>query len=130
MTALAVLAGSGHERAPSSQSIVLALKDPEVHEVDYNLAVRPGIPVRLTIVNPTRETHTFTVPELGINQIVPPALAGTPIRVVVTFTAPYGALHWECEPCHGEMSGTIYGVITPRSPEGYPPGGFHWDQPV
>ena len=125
MVLIAVLPRAGPARAPAPQQLVLVLQSHRVHQ-PYNLAVRPYQPVRLTIVNPTRETHTFTVPALGISQIVLPALAGKPTRTVVTFTAPYGPIDWHCEPCHEQMNGTIYAVITPRSPDGLPPGGFHW----
>lgn len=116
----------GRPKAEAPQQVTLELWKHAAHSRSYNLAVRPGVPVRLTIVNRSHETHTFTIPELGINQIVTPTLGGVATRTVVTFTAPYGVFPWHCEPCHEEMGGAIYAVIAARSSGGWPPGGFHW----
>lgn len=116
---------SNGRKAEEPQQLTLVLSRHAAHRA-YNLAVRPDVPVRLTIVNRSREAHTFTIPDLGINQIVPPALGVAPTRTVVTFTTPYGMIRWRCEVCHEEMYGDIFAVITERSPGGWPPGGFHW----
>jgi hypothetical protein len=114
----------GPTRQQAPQRLTLEMRaDTE----QYNLAVRPDRPVLLTIVNHESWAHTFTIADLGVNQIVPPARNGVPTRTVVSFTAPFGVHHWTCASCVRD-SGDIYAVITPRGSSGYPPGGFHWTQ--
>ena len=91
-----------------------------------NFAVRPDVPIRLTIVNHQAQAHVFAISELGVNQIVPPARDGVASRVIVTFTAPYGVYQWECAVCP-EEHGDVYATVTRRGSHGTPPGGFHWD---
>jgi hypothetical protein len=40
--------------------------------LEGNIALAPGVPARMTVTNYTRDTHTFTVPGLHLNEIIPP----------------------------------------------------------
>ncbi len=83
-----------------------------------NVAIEPGIPVRLVLVNHTRLFHTFTVPELHVSALVGPAHGSVPGKTTVTFTTyRYGVFDWDCVLCphsHGQsmtMGGKIYSII-------------------
>ena len=81
--------------------------------LDPNVAIIPGVPVRLTIINSSNEFHSFTIPQLHVNAVVMPARATT-----ISFTAPgVGVYHWRCDFCPtvhhaGSMGGTIYALVT------------------
>jgi heme/copper-type cytochrome/quinol oxidase subunit 2 len=84
---------------------------------DPNIAVVPGVPVRLVVVNTSRELHTFTIPGLNVNVLVRAGSPAHPSRTVVGFTAPsVGTYRWYCEFCpavhhEGGMSGRVYALV-------------------
>ncbi len=88
-----------------------------------NVALAPGVPVRVTVTNETREFHTFTVPGLGVSELVRPAGAHAATRTTFTFTANrWGAFAWHCLVCpsdaHGRphaMGGTLYAITDPSA---------------
>jgi hypothetical protein len=88
-----------------------------------NIAVAPGIPVRVTITNYTHEFHTFTVPGLHVDVLVKPALSHRPSKATFTFTAwQSGTFRWSCVLCdHGgpghrdHMGGAVYVIIAPTN---------------
>ena len=104
--ALTISGAKSHERASPSSG---------------NLAIAPGLPVRITVTNYTREYHTFTVPGLHVSALILPARGRTPRKTTFTFTAhEYGSFAWYCALCtggaHGHrhmMGGTIYAIINP-----------------
>jgi heme/copper-type cytochrome/quinol oxidase subunit 2 len=106
---------------PQQQQRVTVHIQPAVHgrEVvqDPNVAVVPDVPVRLTIVNTSRELHTFTIPNLHVNVMVAAGSPRHPSRTVVTFTAPsVGVFTWYCELCpavhhQGGMRGRVYALV-------------------
>ena len=88
-----------------------------------NFALAPGVPVRLTVVNFTREFHTFTVAGLKVSALILPAVGPTPRKTIVAFT-PHatGTFRWHCVICpsgaHGRkhaMSGEVYVIIDPSA---------------
>ena len=99
------LAGSG------PQNVTIHIQPGEVVR-DPNIAVIPGVPVRLTVINTSREFHSFTIPQLHVNAVVMPHRATT-----ITFT-PHetGVYRWHCDFCpavhhSGGMSGTLYALV-------------------
>jgi plastocyanin len=104
--ALTITGAKTHERASPSQG---------------NLAIAPGVPVRVTVTNYTREYHTITIPGLHVSALIFPAHGTTPRTTTFTFTASeYGTFAWYCAYCtsaaHGQrhmMGGTIYAIINP-----------------
>lgn len=100
------LAGSGPQR------VTIHIQPGEVVR-DPNIAVIPGVPVRLTVINTSREFHSFTIPQLHVNAVVMPHRATT-----ITFT-PHetGVYRWHCDFCPAvhhsrSMSGTLYALVT------------------
>ena len=77
---------------------ILPTKDSE-HVATANFAVRPGVPVTLTIHNYTREAHTFTAPSLGLNVKIKPGSPTAPSVTRFTLVAPYGVIAWRCTDC-------------------------------
>ncbi|MEP7334995.1 MAG: hypothetical protein ABI717_04375 [Actinomycetota bacterium] len=82
--------------------------------VPSNFAVRPRVPVEITIVNHTAQLHTFTIDELGANAAVMPAIMG-PTSITVRFTPKHGVLHWHCVPCRSHMHGMILALLELRA---------------
>ncbi len=80
-----------------------------------NFAVRPGVPVTLTIRNYTRESHTFTAPTLGLNIKIAPGSPSAPTVTRFTFVAPFGVFAWRCTDCPGDMQGKVYAIVGARS---------------
>ena len=88
-----------------------------------NLALAPGVPVRLAVTNYTHEFHTFTVPALGLSALIEPAHGTSPTTTTVSFTSwNAGPLRWHCAVCpsgmHGRkhaMSGMLYLVVRPSA---------------
>jgi hypothetical protein len=84
-----------------------------------NFAVQPGLPVHVTFTNYTRGFHTFTIPELGVTALIPPAQGTTPAKTTVTFTPhAYGVFGWHCLLCpdstHANataMHGRVYAIM-------------------
>ena len=65
-----------------------------------NIALAPGLPVRMTIVNRTHEFHPFTVTGLGVSELIRPAHGSTPGQTTFTFTAnQWGVFAWHCLIC-------------------------------
>jgi heme/copper-type cytochrome/quinol oxidase subunit 2 len=85
---------------------------------DGNIAVVPAVPVRLTVINATRDFHSFTIPQLHVNAVVMPGSPSHPRATTITFTAPQvGAYRWHCDFCPavhhaGGMSGMLYALTT------------------
>jgi hypothetical protein len=90
---------------------------------EANIALAPGVPVRITVTNYTREFHTFTVPGLGLSELVLPARGHTPRETTFSFTPhQWGSFAWHCVICptrmHGTphtMGGTIYLITDPSA---------------
>ena len=86
-----------------------------------NIALAPRVPVRITVTNYTREFHTFTVPGLGLSELIYPASKHHPRKTTFTFTAyKWGAFHWHCVICPSgqhrrphTMGGILYLIINP-----------------
>jgi heme/copper-type cytochrome/quinol oxidase subunit 2 len=86
-----------------------------------NLAIAPGVPVRVTVTNYTREYHTITIPGLHVSALIFPARGNAARKTTFTFTAnEYGTFAWYCGFCtsgaHGHrhmMGGTVYAIINP-----------------
>jgi hypothetical protein len=80
-----------------------------------NFAVRPDLPVRVTIYNYTRQVHTFHSPGLGLAKIVLAGAPDTPRKLSFAFTpGRRGVFHWLCVPCNEEdhfMGGSVYAII-------------------
>jgi hypothetical protein len=88
--------------------------------VDPNVALAPGLPVRMTVTNTTKEFHTFTVPALGLSRLILPADKHGARKTTFSFeTNQWGSLAWYCIICpsgiHGPhaMHGTLYLIIDP-----------------
>jgi hypothetical protein len=86
---------------------------PDERVTGSNFAVRPGVPVKVVILNYTGELHSFTSPELGVNVAILPGSAAHPHRAVFTFVAhTYGRIRWYCAvPCGGYMGGNVYAIV-------------------
>lgn len=88
-----------------------------------NIAIAAGVPVRITVTNYTRESHTFTVPGLHVSALIRSAHGNTPTKTTFTFTASrQGVFKWYCAFCitgmHGTphtMGGTVYAIINPSA---------------
>ncbi len=86
-----------------------------------NLAVAPGVVVQVTVLNYTREFHSFTVPGLDVSRLIFPARSDGPRRTTFTFTAnAAGSFSWYCVFCqqgvHGHrhsMGGTVWAIVKP-----------------
>lgn len=86
-----------------------------------NLALAPGVAVQITVVNRTHEFHTFTIPGLGVSELIRPAHGSTPGRTTVAFTPKHGGVFaWHCAICpsgkHGRshtMDGALYVFVDP-----------------
>ena len=113
--ALASPAGAGNPWAPlrstGPQQVTIHVLPGDVVR-DANIAVVPGVPVVLTVINTTRDFHSFTIPKLHVNAVVVPGRPTT-----VTFTPrEVGAYRWHCDFCpavhhSGGMGGTIYALV-------------------
>lgn len=124
---------SGHARAPTAhpahaQQLALVVRSAghggeQVSPSGGNIAIAPGVPVRVTITNYTHMYHTFTVPGLHVGVMVTPGRANAPSKTTFTFTAwESGTFKWFCAFCdHGgpghrdHMGGSVYAVIDPSS---------------
>jgi heme/copper-type cytochrome/quinol oxidase subunit 2 len=86
-----------------------------------NIAVAPGVTVRMTITNYTHEYHTFTIPGLHVSALIFPAHGATPRKTTFTFTAnQMGTFAWHCAFCQGgfhghqhPMGGDVFAIIDP-----------------
>ena len=86
---------------------------PDERVDNSNFSIRPGDAVTVTLVNYTREAHTFTAPGLGISVYVHAGSATHPTKTVFTFTAAsFGTYRWFCSlPCGGYMGGNVYAIL-------------------
>jgi len=101
--------------APKTQRLVIDIYGPgHGTAVPSNFAVRPRVPVEITIVNHTTELHTFTIDELGVNAAVMPAIMG-PTSLTVRFTPKHGMLRWQCVPCRSHMHGMVLALLELRA---------------
>lgn len=136
-TALAAsLAGLAFATSPSlasgpsakwhMQELAITIMSPQGRGAEHlsqpsNFAIAPGVPVQVTVTNFTREFHTFTIPELHVSRLIPPARGQTPRKTTFTFTTYEGdQFAWFCAICqsdgHGHshpMGGTIRAIINP-----------------
>lgn len=102
------------ETIRSSTSIdIMPVKGSE-HVPMANFAVRPGVPVTITVRNYTREAHTFTAPSLGLKVKIAPGSATSPTVTRFTLVAPYGVFDWRCTDCPGDMQGKVYAIAGAR----------------
>ena len=70
-----------------------------------------------------RDSHTFTVPGLHVNEIIRPAHGNAPTQTTFTFTPDgWGTFAWHCAICpsgiHGKhhiMSGSLYVIFNPSA---------------
>jgi heme/copper-type cytochrome/quinol oxidase subunit 2 len=122
---LASPTGLGTTTRPHVQMEALTITGAMINEgltpSSGNLAIAPGVPVRLTITNYTREYHTFTIPGLHVSALIFPARGKVARKTTFTFTAhQYGSFAWYCGFCtsgaHGHrhmMGGIVYAIIDP-----------------
>lgn len=91
--------------------------------VEPNLALAPGLTVRMTVTNATHEFHTFTIPTLGVSRLILPADSHGARKTTFTFKAnSWGSMTWYCIICpsgkHGPphtMRGNLYLIIDPSA---------------
>ena len=85
--------------------------------LDPNIAVIPGVPVVLTVINASREQHSFTIAALHVNALIGAGRAQHPATTTIRFTAPsVGTYRWRCDFCpavhhEGSMGGTLYALV-------------------
>lgn len=74
--------------------------------------VAAGRPVTVEIVNEDDMPHSFTLPQLGIDRMVPAARSGKAGQVTFTFTPPgSGTYRWYCAlPCDQDNGGWAMGM--------------------
>lgn len=74
--------------------------------------VAAGRPVTVEIVNEDDMSHSFTLPQLGIDRLVPAARRGKPSQVTFTFTPPRaGTYRWySALPCDQDSGGWAMGM--------------------
>lgn len=115
--ALALGAAQGVGASPIVQKVALTIAAGDRMR-EANVALAPGLPVQVTIVNRTREFHTFTIPGLKVSELIRPAGATT-----FTFTPErWGTFAWHCLVCpsghHGRphaMGGVVYLITDPSA---------------
>lgn len=91
--------------------------------LEGNVALAAGVPVQMTVINYTRQFHTFTVPGLKLSQMILPARGNGPRRTTFTFTPKaWGTFAWHCVICpsgvHGKrhsMDGSLYAIVSPTA---------------
>jgi heme/copper-type cytochrome/quinol oxidase subunit 2 len=114
VTAGAIALGTTPAQKPAENQRIVIHVTRSGLALPSDLVVRPGLPVTLVFVNPSRMPHSFDAPELGVNQIIPPGRPGRPSRTVLTFTAARGVYQWWCAvPCGDRMGGRILAVVAP-----------------
>ncbi len=122
LVAATSVAGGALRGNPYVQKVeITILKGDRVPE--SNIALAPGVPVRITVTNYTREFHTFTVPGLGLSELILPARGHTATKTTFGFTAHgWGSFAWRCVICptrmHGTphtMDGTVYLITDPSA---------------
>jgi hypothetical protein len=81
--AAALAASPGSAMRPSTSPHVQQVNMtilPGDRMLEGNIALAPGVPARMTVTNYTRDSHTFTVPGLHVNEIIRPAHGNAPTR--------------------------------------------------
>ena len=102
------------------QQVSLTIVNDRVVPATGGIAIAPGVPVRVTVWNHTREYHTITIPGLHVSALILPAHGGSARKTTFTFTAHrYGVFGWYCTFCrqglhghHHAMTGKIYAIIS------------------
>lgn len=113
---------TGGPGSPQVQSVSIVIQSGD-RVLAPNFALAPGVPVRLTVVNFTREFHTFTIAGLKVSALIRPAVGQTSRRTIVAFTPQASGVYtWHCVICpsgaHGRrhaMSGEVYVIIDPSA---------------
>ena len=116
--AAAAVAAAPPGKSPDVQKIGFTIL-PGDRITEANVALAPGVPVRMTVTNYTREFHTFTIPALHISRLILPADGHSARTTTFTLTLDtWGPVAWRCIICpsgeHGRkrtMGGTFYVII-------------------
>lgn len=116
------VAGAAPGGNPHVQKVGITIRTGD-RVTEANIALAPGLPVRVTVTNYTHEFHTFTAPGLGLSELILPARGQTAKETTFSFTAHgWGSFAWHCFICptrmHGTphtMGGTIYLIIDPSA---------------
>jgi hypothetical protein len=103
-----------------TQHVSLTIINDRVVPATGGIAIAPGVPVRVTVWNHTREYHTITIPGLHVSALILPAHEGSARKTTFTFTAyRFGVFSWYCTFCkhglhghHHAMTGKIYAIIS------------------
>ena len=119
-SALAAGPAAAQSTVPRTQQVSLVIRAGD-RLAEPNFAFAAGVPVRISVVNYTREFHTFTVPALKVRTLIAPATAAGPATTTVTFTPDaVGTFAWHCLICpsgsHGvkhAMGGRLYLIVDP-----------------
>jgi hypothetical protein len=115
--------GRGSAARPHVQAVAITILKGDRVSGAANIALAPGVPVRITVTNFTQQFHTFSSPGLGVNTLVLPARGGTATKTTFTFTPhAWGSFAWRCEICpsgiHGQrhsMGGVLYLIVDPSA---------------
>ena len=118
----AAAAGVLPQRSPHVQQVGIVVLEGD-HVLAPNIALAPGVPVRLVIRNDTTQFHTFTISGLHVSALILPARGGEPRTTVVRFTPhAWGTFAWHCVICptgmHGRahaMGGELYVMVDPST---------------
>lgn len=114
--------GASRPALTAVQNISLTIRAGD-RMVEPNIALAPGVPVRLSVRNFTHEFHTFTIPGLHVSALILPSHGHSPRTTIVAFT-PHdaGVFAWHCTICpsgmhgHGHaMGGAVYVIIKPST---------------
>src|SRR5579872_5134365 len=119
-TAAVVALGTMHSSAapasvtPTPQHFQLVVLNDADQMLGANIVAHPGRVV-LTVVNRAHHAHLFSVPGLGVQQVVLPSSTTT-----FSFTVRDDVFPWFCKfpPCSYTMNGDIYVSNNPPSPHG------------
>ena len=86
-----------------------------------SLAVHPGVPVTVTVINRSGIAHSFDAPELGVNQFIAMGTRAHPSTTTFTLTASRaGVFEWHCYvPCGEPMGGMVYAPTGPKFNAGW-----------
>lgn len=116
--AIALGGGTSAKGATGVQHLTMHVM-PGDHILGKNLVLAKGR-VELTIVNSARHAHTFTVPALGIDQVVLPGSPSAPSTTRLSFRVMQdGAYTWFCMlPCKHAMRGNIFVLDQPPALHG------------
>jgi heme/copper-type cytochrome/quinol oxidase subunit 2 len=122
LVAATSVAGEALRGNPYVQKVEITIRTGD-RVTEANIALAPGVPVRITVTNYTREFHTFTIPGLGLSELILPARGQTAKKTTFSFTAhQWGSFAWHCVICptrmHGTphaMGGTIYLITDPSA---------------